>query len=420
METPLNISRRSFLTRVGAALTVAATSRMWGWNAAFLSHAASLHSTDQNETYAKIRGVNYYPSWTRSLPDLWTHYDPEAVRFELSLARGVGFNSIRVWLGTAPWEKLGDKMLGSVADFFAARQQFNLSVIPCIFDSCGVESSSYSGEVLPVPEAFERAMKNPNTTEASKLRMRAFAGDYVKTAGRNAMCPYSEEDSSTILWQWHAPSPGYKRLGRENWPKWEKYLRAVLGRFGDHPAVLAWDLMNEPNCIRIFNVPQGGGLPFDQKVVYDFIDRMRHVAESIKPRKPITIGAESQNAMHELASYAEVLSFHTYEADPLKLTKVMQEETAFAKEQRKPLLLTESAALLSVRTEADTGDAAQLELYRKSLPVLEAAGVGYYLVALMAGRFPFAWVGYLRPDGTRKVVADYIESVLKKQAALSP
>jgi hypothetical protein len=283
-----------------------------------------------------------------------------------------------------------------------------------------VEPSSYSGEVVPVPEAFERAMKDPTVTEAGRLRMRALAEGYVSTAGRDALCPYSKEDPSTILWQWHAPSPGYKRLGRDNWPKWEKYLRAILGRFGDHPTVLAWDLMNEPNCIRIFNVPAGGGLPFDQTIVYAFVDRMRDVAESIKPRKPITIGTESRKAMHELASHAEILSFHTYEADPSQLAKMVQEEATFAKAQSKPLLLTESVALLFVRSAMDTGDAAQLELYRRSLPVLEAAGVGYYLVALMAGRFPFAWVGYFRPDGTRKVVADYIESVLKHQAPLSP
>ena len=120
-----------------------------------------------------------------------------------------------------------------------------------------------------------------------------------------------------------------------------------------------------------------------------------------------------------MASHAEVLSFHTYEPDVTKLEQLLASQKEFAASQNKPLLLTEAAAVLFVRGTADTDDATQLELYRKSIPVLERAGIGYYMVALMAGKFPFAWVGFLRPDGTRKPVADYIESVLRQKQAAS-
>lgn len=360
-----------------------------------------------------VRGVDYYPSWVRSLPDLWLHYDPERLRFELSLARALGFNTVRAWLGTMPFERLGKGMLEHVADFFTACGELGLGAIPCIFDSCGVEPSSYSGEVVRIREAYDRLMRSPRISQESRNLIRELAGAYAVAAGRDARCPYSEEDPSVLVWQWHTPSPGYSRIGREYWPALERYLRALLGRFGNHPAVLAWDLMNEPNCVRLLTVPPGGSPAFDRQAVRHFVERMREVAESVKPRKPITIGAENAQTMRDLADYAEILSFHTYEEDPQKLAAILKEERAFAGSQHKPLLLTEAVAVLFPRSTSDTGDAAQLALYRRSLPMLEQAGTGYCLVALMEGCFPWAWVGYFRPDGTRKAVADYLESVLK-------
>jgi hypothetical protein len=121
--------------------------------------------------------------------------------------------------------------------------------------------------------------------------------------------------------------------------------------------------------------------------------------------------------MRQMASHVEVLSFHSYEPDIAKLEKSVAAEKAFAASQQKPLLMTEAAAVLFIRATADTDDATQLELYRKTIPVLERASIGYFMVALMAGRFPFSWVGFYRPDCSRKPVADYIASVLRQKGA---
>lgn len=402
-------SRREFLRTVAASLTYAALGDP------LVSEGQRVDGSHDADPYAFVRGVNYYPSWIRSLPDLWIQYDNDAVRFELGLARALGFNSVRVWLGTHPWEQLGDAMWPRVGHFLATAAELGLTVLPVIFDSCGVEPSSYSGEVVPVPEAYRRALADPRLTRPSRERLRALAGPYAATVGKDAWCPYSAADPSTILWQWHAPSPGYSQLGEEHWPKWAEYLKAVLSNFGNHPAVLMWDLMNEPNLVRLFNVTEGGGPGFDQTIVHRFLHRMRSEADNIKPRKLLTIGFESAEGMRQMAASAEVLSFHSYEPDVEKLGRSLTAEKAFAAAQGKPLLLTEAAAVLFVRGVQDAGDSTQLELYRRTLPTLARAGVGYYAVALMAGRFPFSWVGFYRPDGSRKPVADYIETFFKAQ-----
>lgn len=403
-------SRRSFLQTSAAA-------------AASLLAPPMLAAVDQPASFSdfsSIRGINYYPSWTRSLPDLWTEYDPERVRFELSLARSLNANAIRVWLGTEPWERSEKVMLDRVEDFLSACQDQHLQVLPVVFDSCGVEPSDYSGEIVTLPQAYERLMRSPQVNQASRAFVQTLAGKYVNSAGRNALCPYSESDPSTLLWQWHAPSPGYSKLTENYWTKYESYLTAVLRRFDSHPAILAWDLFNEPRCIRILSRSEAGGAAFDWQRVSRFIAHMRTVAASLSPLKPITFGAESTATMRDLAEYAPLLSFHTYEADPQKLRVLLSETAAFASAQKKPVLLSETLSVLFLNRTSDSDDATQLQLYRSTLPVIEAAGMGYFAVAVMEGRFPFSWVGMFRPDGTRKPVADYVESVWSKLPPKAP
>ena len=154
-------SRREFLAASAAALAVAAAAgEPLGW-ATSSNPSQTSTSTDP---FSSVRGVDYYPSWCRSLPDLWTQYDRDAVNFELGLARALGFDSVRVWLGTTPWEQLGNEMWNRVDHFLALSEKLGLKVIPCIFDSCGVEPSTYTGEIVTVREAYARAMKSPKTT----------------------------------------------------------------------------------------------------------------------------------------------------------------------------------------------------------------------------------------------------------------
>jgi hypothetical protein len=394
-------SRRSFLrSSAAAAVSLLAVRTL----------AVGGQTKSSAPDFSHIRGINYYPSWTKSLPDLWNDYDPARVRFELGLARSLNANAVRVWLGTEPWERSESTMLAHVADFLSACVEHNLLAMPVVFDSCGVEPSDYNGEVTTLAQAYEKLNRSPRVNAPSRALIQAFAGKYAETAGRNALCPYSESDPSTLLWQWHQPSPGYSKLSENNWPKYGSYLTALLRRFDSHPAVLAWDLFNEPACVRILSRSGNGDAPFDRQRVYRFISHMRTVAAELSPRKPITIGAESAATMKDLAEYATLLSFHSYEADLSKLRALFKESAAFASEQRKALLLSETLSVLFVKQTADTSDDSQLRLYREVLPVIESAGIGYFAVAVMEGRFPFSWVGMFRADGSRKPVADLIES----------
>jgi hypothetical protein len=395
-------SRRSFLHG-----TVAAGVSLFASHASGTTDLRALSGTD----FSRVRGVNYYPSWTRSLPDLWTDYDPARLRFELSLARSLNANAVRVWLGTEPWEKSETAMLDHLEDFLSACQEQHLQVMPVIFDSCGVEPEDYSGEVVTLPQAYEKLMHSPRVNAPSRAVMQTLAGKYVASGGRNALCPYSESDPSTLLWQWHRPSPGYSKLTENHWTRYEVYLTALLRRFDSHPAILAWDLFNEPRCVRILSRAESGDAAFDPQRIYRFIAHMRDVARALSPRKLITFGAESVGTMRDLAEYATLLSFHTYESDPAKLRTQLRETAAFASGQRKAILLSETLSVLFLSQTADSDDDTQLRLYRSALPVIESSGIGYFAVALMEGRFPFSWVGMFRPDGSRKPVADYLESV---------
>ena len=61
--------------------------------------------------WAKIRGVNYIPSYGRNMHEMWRDYNHEAFDAELAMARNVGYNSVRLWLNYFAFAERGPKMV---------------------------------------------------------------------------------------------------------------------------------------------------------------------------------------------------------------------------------------------------------------------------------------------------------------------
>src|SRR5260370_546695 len=82
----------------------------------------------------------------------------------------MGVTGVRVWVGRGEWEEIGSEMGNRFELLLAPAQHLDRSVVPCIFDSCGVEPSTVTTDVVKLPEAYARAMKHPNTNDASRER----------------------------------------------------------------------------------------------------------------------------------------------------------------------------------------------------------------------------------------------------------
>ena len=371
-----------------------------------LATGASTRVEGQTD-FSKIRGVNYFCSYANSPDEMWDHFQERTVDNELSYAAALGFDSVRVWLNYYSYERNPERMLENFGVFLELCRKHGLTAMPILFDSCGVEPADYSGEILPLGEAYQKAIKEADFTEKGRaiMVMQGLPG-LATTLGKSRRVPYSKTDPSTLTWAWWTPSPGYSHLDdTEKWSDYENYVRGVLGRFGDHPQVLLWDIMNEPEIVRIFQLD--GEWPRISKFVRHFCG----VASAIKPRKPITVGAAGLNVTTALADVVDVLSFHSYEKNEEKLQVILRQAHDLSKDRKKPIMITE--CLLGF--DAGPGvtiEEGQTKFYQVHLPIILNSGMGFYSSALMQGA-AFGAAGYIFPDGLRKQVADYIEKTLK-------
>jgi hypothetical protein len=87
------------------------------------------------------------------------------------------------------------------------------------------------------------------------------------------------------------------------WPESDRHLEALLTRFRNHPAVLAWDMKNEPN-----NDYGSNG----RETVDAWLAHTARLAHSYDPNHLVTIGWLSPTAADNLAGEVDFVSFHFF------------------------------------------------------------------------------------------------------------
>ncbi len=180
-----------------------------GWlimSAAFLLSLGPMFADGQAQTtetpweairpdYSNIRGLNYIASYAPSDVAMWRFYDREQIDRELGLIKGLGTNSIRVWLAWVVYDVEGDKFTDKFIDFLGLCDKHRLTVMPILWDSCfGDELSDY--------EDIRDWVANPGTRRVS--------------------------------------DPVFREKG-------DAYVRAVVSAGSGSPSILMWDIMNEPS-----------------------------------------------------------------------------------------------------------------------------------------------------------------------------
>lgn len=114
-----------------------------------------------------------------------------------------------------------------------------------------------------------------------------------------------------------------------NWTLNQKHAIEIVSKFKDHPALLAWDIKNEPD------------LDFDSRgeiAVTSWLKRMTVLVKSIDKKHPVTIGWSNAKSAVTLKNEVDFISFHYYKK-PTGLEnalKLLQEEVA-----SKQVVLTE-------------------------------------------------------------------------------
>jgi hypothetical protein len=120
----------------------------------------------------------------------------------------------------------------------------------------------------------------------------------------------------------------YGNYDIKNWTLTNQHLKAVVMKVSDHPALLAWDIKNEPN------------LDFenrDKKRVLSWLSQTIKALKQIDSIHPVTIGWSSHKAALTLKNEVDFISYHYYQnlEDLSKVHNSLKQETS------KPVLLQE-------------------------------------------------------------------------------
>ncbi len=219
-------------------------------------------------------GCNFLPSTAVNDVEMWQaeSFDRATIGRELGWARGLGFNSVRVFLQYIVWDADPAGFMERLEWFLATAQSNGLTAALILFDDC------------------------------------CFAGKEPCLGRQDNPIP-GVHNSGWV------PSPG-PAIGknRDNWPRLEQYVREVVGGYADDPRILIWDLYNEPGANKDFDSTELLAATFEW-------------ARAVQPSQPLTSGVfvgkldgsvtlEELGAADErsriMISNSDVMSFHNY------------------------------------------------------------------------------------------------------------
>ena len=155
------------------------------------------------------------------------------------------------------------------------------------------------------------------------------------------------------------PSPGYSMvLDQGEWPKLEKFVKDVVGRFKKDKRVLIWDTYNEP----------GPGFTADC-TSHPLVKATFGWVRQVNPVQPVTVGSFANPRSMELHEYSDIISHHDYGSARLK--KFFE---SVYKKHKRPVLITECML------RGGGGG------FKNILPIYSEYNAGWYNWGLVAGR----------------------------------
>jgi hypothetical protein len=205
-------------------------------------------------------GCNFIPSTAVNQLEMWQGptFDPTTIGRELAWAAGLGFNTVRVYLHDLAWEGEAYGLIGRMARYLQIAQERGIRTIFVLFDDCWNDDPKAGPQPDPIPGVHNSGwLRSPGSSSISD---------------------------------------------RTTWPRLERYVKGVVGGFGQDERVLMWDLWNEPG-----NSGMGTkSLPLLAKAF--------EWARAVRPAQPLTAGVwfahEELNDFQLNAS--DVVTFHDY------------------------------------------------------------------------------------------------------------
>nr|WP_245553510.1 cellulase family glycosylhydrolase [Echinicola vietnamensis] len=280
-------------------------------------------------------GANFNPSNSINQLEMWQEetFSPALIDKELGWAEEIGMNTMRVYLHDLAYQQDPDGFLDRMDQMLVLMEKHQMKPLFVIFDSCWD----------PFPEAGEQRPPKPHVHNSG----------WVQSPGY-----YALEDST-------------------QYPRLEKYVKAVVGRFADDERILGWDIWNEPD--------NDTGVSYRDKehpnkaaYVLPLMKDAFAWARSQNPSQPLTSGVwlgdwSSEDVMSHLQlaqlHLSDIISFHNYDSP-----EEFQKRINWLKRYDRPMLCTEYMA----RPNGST--------FEGFLPIAKAENIAMFNWGLVDGK----------------------------------
>ncbi|MDR2079026.1 MAG: hypothetical protein LBP74_04830 [Treponema sp.] len=153
--------------------------------------------------YGDILGTNYTSASSANQIEFWSRFQElkGEISGELAAAAGIGMNSLRVFFHEWVFDQARDRMLENIEAFTALCAERRIRPLYVFFDDCWYGSEERVLDFNPIPGSHN---------------------------GRWAKCPLCQD----------------RKL--ENYPRFERYIKDIVGRFKDDRRIFGWEIWNEP------------------------------------------------------------------------------------------------------------------------------------------------------------------------------
>lgn len=229
-------------------------------------------------------GCNFTPSTAVNQLEMWQAetFDPSTIDRELAYAASIGMNIVRVYLHDLAWRQDPSGFTARIDTFLSIADRHGIRALPVFFDDCWNDNPQVGRQPDPVPGVHNSG--------------------WVKSPGSAVV-----NDSTS-------------------WERLERYVKNVLGSFGNDPRVAFWDLYNEP-----------GNGEQDAKSL-PLLAKAFQWAREASPSQPLTAGLWYDNAELNALQIAlsDIITFHNY-GDSLSLSTQITE----LKRHGRPIICTE-------------------------------------------------------------------------------
>ncbi len=227
-----------------------------------------------------IVGADFLPSTAINQLEMFqeTSFDTATINKELGWAEGIGMNTMRVYLHDLLWQQDSTGFLKRLDTFLSIADKHKIKPVFVLFDSCWD----------PFPKLGTQRAPKPGVHNSGWVQ-----------------------------------SPGYDALkDSTQYPRLERYVKGVVGKFADDDRVLAWDIWNEPDNT---NNSSYGKVELPNKVDYvlPLMKKSFAWARTENPEQPLTAGIwagdwtsyETLKPIEKASiDESDVISFHNYDS----------------------------------------------------------------------------------------------------------